>query len=121
MLLKFQLNRSIFMFSSLKSVIVNFGFLNLFLDIWIRIPEYGSGSRIQAQIECGSNRIRIRNTVFHHLQIFKHVSHVISFSRFLSHFPRSTVTLPLSVVNLPYGGGRRGMICFCAQLCVPDH
>jgi hypothetical protein len=49
---------------SLNSVIVNFGFLNLFLDIWIRSPdsEYGSGSRIQAQIECGSNRIRIRNT-----------------------------------------------------------
>ncbi len=47
-------------------VIVNFGFLNLFLDIWIQNPdpdsEYGSGSRIQAQIECGSNRIRIRNT-----------------------------------------------------------
>jgi hypothetical protein len=51
-------------------VIVNFGFLNLFLDIWIQNPdpdsEYGSGSRIQAQIECGSNRIRIRirNTGF---------------------------------------------------------
>ncbi len=49
-------------------VIVNFGFLNLFLDIWIQNPdpdsEYGSGSRIQAQIECGSNRIRIRNTAF---------------------------------------------------------
>ncbi len=26
--------------------------------------EYGSGSRIQAQIECGSNRIRIRNTAY---------------------------------------------------------
>ncbi len=37
--LKFQLNRSIFLFSSLKSVIVNFGFLNLFLDIWIRNPD----------------------------------------------------------------------------------
>ncbi len=63
--LKFQLNQSIFLFLSLKSVIVNFGFLNLFfLDIWIQNPdpdsEYGSGSRIQAQIECGSNRIRIR-------------------------------------------------------------
>jgi hypothetical protein len=48
------------------TVIVNFGFLNLFLDIWIRNPdpEYGSGSQIQAQIECGSNRIRIRNTGF---------------------------------------------------------
>ncbi len=56
----------IFFFSSLNSVKVIFGFLNLFLDIWIRNPdpdsEYGSGSRIQAQIECGSNRIRIRNT-----------------------------------------------------------
>jgi hypothetical protein len=62
--LKFQINRSIFLFSSLKSVIGNFCFLNLFLDIWIRNPdsEYGSGSRIQAQIECGPNRIRIRNT-----------------------------------------------------------
>jgi hypothetical protein len=48
------------------SVIVNFGFLNLFLDIWIRNldadSEYGSGSRIHAQIECGSNRLRIQNT-----------------------------------------------------------
>ncbi len=64
--LKFQLNQSIFLFLPLKLVIVNFGFLNLFFDIWIQNPdpdsEYGSGSRIQAQIECGSNRIRIRNT-----------------------------------------------------------
>jgi hypothetical protein len=47
---------------------VNFSFLNLFLDTWIWDPdpdaEYGSGSQIQAQIECGSNRIRIRNTVY---------------------------------------------------------
>ncbi len=58
--LKFQLNQSIFLFLSLKSVIVNFGFLHLFLDTWIQNPDPDSeyGSRIQAQIECGSNRIR---------------------------------------------------------------
>jgi hypothetical protein len=37
---------------SLKSVIVNFGFLNLFLDIWIRNPdpdsEYGSRLKLNA-------------------------------------------------------------------------
>ncbi len=53
-----------FLFSSFKSVLVNFSFFNLFLDTWIRNPdpdsEYGSGSRIQAQFECGSTRIRIR-------------------------------------------------------------
>jgi hypothetical protein len=46
------------------SFYVNFGFLNLFLDIWIQNPDPDSEyvSRIQAQFECGSNRIRIRNT-----------------------------------------------------------
>jgi hypothetical protein len=50
--LKFQLNQSIFLFLSLKSVIVNFGFLHLFLDIWIQNPdpdsEYGSGLKLNA-------------------------------------------------------------------------
>jgi hypothetical protein len=40
-----KLNRSIFLFSSLKSVTVNLGFFNLFLDIWIRIPNTDPGSR----------------------------------------------------------------------------
>jgi hypothetical protein len=81
--LKFQLNWIIFLFLSLKSVIINFSFLNLFLDIWIRNPdpdsEFGSGSRIQAQIECRSNRVRIRirntdiNTVLNNIQWFKYV------------------------------------------------
>jgi hypothetical protein len=66
--LKFQLNPSIFLFLSLKSVIINFGFLNKFLDIWNQNSdpdsEYGSRSWIQAQIECRSNRFRIRNTAF---------------------------------------------------------
>jgi hypothetical protein len=41
---------SIFLFLSLKSVIVNFGFLNLFLDIWIRIriPDPGSMPKLNA-------------------------------------------------------------------------
>jgi hypothetical protein len=41
-----------------------FWLLNLFLDIWVRNPDPDSeyGSWIQAQIECGSNRIRIQNT-----------------------------------------------------------
>jgi hypothetical protein len=44
------------------SVIVNFGFLNLFLDTWIQNPDldFEYRSRIQAQIECGSNWIQIR-------------------------------------------------------------
>jgi hypothetical protein len=39
----------IFLFLSLKSVIVNLGFLNLFLDIWIRIPntDPDPGSRLK--------------------------------------------------------------------------
>ncbi len=62
--LKFQLNQSIFLFLFLKSV--QFW---LFKPIfWHLDPESGSGFRIririQAQIECGSNRIRIRNTAF---------------------------------------------------------
>ncbi len=48
--LKFQLNRSIFLFSSLKSVTINYGFFNLLLDIWIRDPdsEYGFGPNLNA-------------------------------------------------------------------------
>jgi hypothetical protein len=46
------------------SVIVNFGFLNLFLDIWIQNPDSEYGSGIQAQIEYRSNRIQIRNTAY---------------------------------------------------------
>jgi hypothetical protein len=46
--LKFQLNRSIFLFLSLKSVIVNFGFLNLFFDIWIWNPDPGSRPKLNA-------------------------------------------------------------------------
>ncbi len=75
--LKFQLNRSIFLFSSLKSVTVNFYFLNLILDIRIRNPdldsEYKYGSRIQAQIEFGSNQIRIRITVANVKLFFTHI------------------------------------------------
>ncbi len=41
--LRFQLNQSIFLFSSLKSVTINFGFLNLFLDIWIRNTDPDPG------------------------------------------------------------------------------
>ncbi len=39
-----------FLFSSLKSVAVNFGFFNLFLDIWIQDldPEYGSLPNLNA-------------------------------------------------------------------------
>jgi hypothetical protein len=50
--LKFQLNQSFFLFLPLKSGIVNFGFLNLFLDIWIQNPdpdsEYGSRLKLNA-------------------------------------------------------------------------
>jgi hypothetical protein len=46
---------------------------NLFLDIWIRNSdpdsEYGSESRIQALLECGSNRIHIRNTAFKNIAL----------------------------------------------------
>ncbi len=63
-MVKISTQSELFLFLSLKTVRVNFGFLNLFLDTWIRNPdpgsEYGSGSRTQAQIECGSNRIWIR-------------------------------------------------------------
>ncbi len=45
--LKFHLNRSIFLFLCLKSVIGNFGFLNLFLYIWIRNPDSEYGSRLK--------------------------------------------------------------------------
>ncbi len=63
--LTFQLNQSIFLFSSWKSVIVNFGFLNLFLDIWTRNTdpdsEYGSGFRIRIRIpDQGPNLMRIQ-------------------------------------------------------------
>ncbi len=67
--LKFKLNQSIFLFSSFKSVTVNFSFLNLFLDTWIRNPdldsEYGSGSRPKLNADptgSGSETLQLRLT-----------------------------------------------------------